>query len=84
VIRHRRAIPQFVSGHADRIAAVRRETRATGPALAGNWLDAVGLDGAIASGRLAGNLLRQDRIADVVTALPAVRRRAGRLRSREA
>lgn len=57
VIRHRAAIPQFVSGHRDRIEALRARARAAGLVLAGNWLDGVGLEQAAASGHRAAEEL---------------------------
>lgn len=54
VVRHAAGIPQFVAGHADRIAALRGEASRLGRlSLAGNWLDGIGLDAAIGSGRQA-------------------------------
>ena len=54
VIRHPAGIPQMIAGHCDRIAALRHEAAGLGGlSLAGNWLDGIGLDAAIASGRRA-------------------------------
>lgn len=58
VSRWPRAIPQYPPGHASRIMALReRLGRESGLAVAGNWLDGVGLEGAVASGDRAAEEL---------------------------
>lgn len=54
VHRHEAAIPQLVRGHRDRVSLLReRAAHVGGLALAGGWLEGVGLDRAIESGRRA-------------------------------
>jgi oxygen-dependent protoporphyrinogen oxidase len=56
VIRHRAAIPQLERGHVRRVAELRGRVAALGGlALAGNWLEGVSLDHAVASGRVAAS-----------------------------
>jgi oxygen-dependent protoporphyrinogen oxidase len=58
VSRWPRAIPQYPPGHANRVAALRRRLGLEpGLAVAGNWLDGVGLEGAVASGDRAAKAL---------------------------
>lgn len=58
VIRHPAAIPQLVPGHAARVDELRRRLGALPRlALAGNWLDGVGLEHAVASGEAAASRL---------------------------
>ncbi|MEO1087408.1 MAG: protoporphyrinogen oxidase [Acidobacteriota bacterium] len=58
VARWPRAIPQYAPGHAARIESLRREVAAHGGlALAGNYLDGIGVEGAVASGDAAARAL---------------------------
>ncbi|MEM7246437.1 MAG: protoporphyrinogen oxidase [Acidobacteriota bacterium] len=55
VLRYPGAIPQLVHGHRDRITRLRERVGARTPRLrlAGNWLDGVGVEQAVASGQRA-------------------------------
>ncbi|MCG8458795.1 MAG: protoporphyrinogen oxidase [Holophagales bacterium] len=58
VSRWPRAIPQYPPGHLRRVEALRQQlARMPGLAVAGNWLEGVGLEGAVASGAAAARQL---------------------------
>ena len=80
VVRHRRAIPQLVHGHLERVAGIREAlARLPGLQLAGNYLSGVGMKDAVHSGLAAArSMIEQGSAKPGSSPVPSVQRSQAR------